>query len=398
MSRIPDANLKIDDAEHVFMDFERDRPNEEGGTHIGLFLSWAIRRGLANPALSAYKGALEAGETRGRAVLFDQCDGKLFVSDLNEQGGAFASDYYAQHYLHSYVQAFGLVDPTNDELADVPDDEASQRTVDAFLDIAVRDWRASLERPSRYAIFPRLLAALGPRIEAAGFVRLEHGEWHADAESADFARSGEGYQQIVRFMAFEQESQGVQHAGISVTLCVHLKPLGQVIYDESRIDLPQWTSAATPTARIALKALAVGWSGPLCRLSRFEGFEVQRLADLDPLLEWLSARMSDFALPILRRIESVETLVKYFDRVPLTRSPLWLGYWDYSVPLAFEQARHPRLDDVLVEIERNQPPSPDSTRTAMTALIGRIRARETVRRADAAKQGGGFWRRLFPRG
>jgi len=250
MSPIPNANVKLDDAELLSMDFERDRPNEEGGTHIALFLSWAIRRALANQELSAHQGALESGQTRGSAVLFDKCDGKLFAADLNEQGAAFASDYYASHYLHSYTQAFGLVDPTNDEMADVPDDDASQRTVDAFLDTAFRDWRASIERPSRSAIFPRLLAALGPPIEAAGFVRLAHGEWHADAESADFARSGEGYQQIVRVMAFEEESQGVHRAGISLTLCVHLKPLGQVIYDEGRIDLPQWTSAATPTARI----------------------------------------------------------------------------------------------------------------------------------------------------
>ncbi len=124
-----------------------------------------------------------------------------------------------------------------------------------------------------------------------------------------------------------------------MTLCVHLKSLGRVIYDERSIDLPRLTSAATPTARIPLKALASGWHGPLCELRHFEGFEVRRLADLDPL-----------------------------------------------------------LDNVLAEIERNLPPSPDPSRPAMTALIGRIRARETVRRADAAKQGQGFWRRLFPRG
>ncbi|MBK8648910.1 MAG: hypothetical protein IPN16_20685 [Gemmatimonadetes bacterium] len=183
-----------------------------------------------------------------------------------------------------------------------------------------------------------------------------------------------------------------------MTLCVHLKSLGQVIYDESRIDWPRSTSAATPTARIPLKVLASGWNGPLCELRYFEGFAVQRVGDLDPLLEWLATRMSDFALPILRRIESVETLVQAFDRVPLTRSPLFQGYWDYGVPLAFEQAMHPRLDDVLAEIERNLPSPPDSTRAAMTALIGRIRARETVRRANAAKQGRGFWRRLLPRG
>lgn len=389
--------MKIDDAEYVFLDFETDRPNEEGGTHIGLFLGWAIRRGLANPELSAFKGALEAGDTRGRAVLFDRCDGKLLVSDLTEQGAAFAKDYYAQHYLRSYIQAFGLGDPTNDELADVPDDDASQRTVDAFLDTAFRNWRARFERPSRKAMFPRLLAALGPVIESAGYGRCEHGQWSADAESAEFARAGGGYQQIVRIMAFDDTSRDVHRAGISVTLCVHLKALGEVIYSESRIDSPHTTSAATPTARIPLKTLASGWNGPLCQSNRFEGFEVQREADLEPLLAWLSARMAGFALPVLRCVESVGTLVEALDTEPLSRSPLFLGYWDYTVPLAFEQALHPRLDDVLAEIERNLPYSPEPARFAMTALIDRIRARESARRADAEKQGRGFWRRLFPR-
>jgi len=389
--------LKIDDAEYVFLDFETDRPNEEGGTHIGLFLGWAIRRGLANPELSAFKGALEAGETRGRAVLFDRCDGKLLASDLTEQGAAFVSDYYAQHYVRSYIQAFGLGDPTADELADVPDDDASQRTVDAFLDIAFRNWRARLERPSREAIFPRLLAALGPVIESAGYARCKNGQWNADAESAEFARTGEGYQQIVRIMAFDDMSGDVHRTGISVTPHVYLKALGEVIYRESRIDSPHTTSAATPTALISLKTLASGWNGPLCKGHRFEGFEVQRETDLDPLLAWLSARMAGFALPALRRLESVDTLVEAFDTEPLPGSALFLGYWDYTVPLAFELALHPRLDDVLAEIERSLPYSPEFTRLAMTALIDRIRARETARRADAAKQGGGLWRRLFSR-
>ena len=98
--------------------------------------------------------------------------------------------------------------------------------------------------------------------------------------------------------------------------------------------------------------------------------------------------------------DAVRESAAAFDAVPLSRSPVFAGYFDYALPLAFEVARHPRLDDVLAEIERNIPTQLDPghpLRVGMKALIGRIRAREATRRAAEAKARRGFFGRLFDR-
>ena len=85
--------MVIDDAEQYFLNFEHDTPNEAGGTHIGLFLGWAMIRGLASEEMATRLPALLAREVTGRDLLFQHCDGKLMASDLGERGGAFAESY-----------------------------------------------------------------------------------------------------------------------------------------------------------------------------------------------------------------------------------------------------------------------------------------------------------------
>ncbi len=53
--------MKIDDAEIYFLNFETDLDNEAGGTHIGMFLGWAVQRGLADPRLLAHARDLHSG-------------------------------------------------------------------------------------------------------------------------------------------------------------------------------------------------------------------------------------------------------------------------------------------------------------------------------------------------
>ena len=97
--------MKYDDAEYYFLNFETDLPNENGGRHIGLFLEWAILRGLASAELMQHASALRSGETLGLDLLFDQCDGKLMDEDLGDEGNAFAADYYEAHHLDDFIAA-----------------------------------------------------------------------------------------------------------------------------------------------------------------------------------------------------------------------------------------------------------------------------------------------------
>jgi len=83
---------------HSGGDFPSDLPPENGGTHIGMFLAWAILRHLEGEFhREESPDDLEAVRNRemtGRDFLFKVCDGKFWEEDLSEEGNAFAAHYY----------------------------------------------------------------------------------------------------------------------------------------------------------------------------------------------------------------------------------------------------------------------------------------------------------------
>ncbi len=107
---------------HYGGDFPENIPNENGGTHIGMFLAWIIERNLIGAfhtedefSLKCIK-KVQTKEITGRKFLIDMCDEKFWDEDLNEEGNLFATDYYAEEseafikqyncYLDDYVEVF----------------------------------------------------------------------------------------------------------------------------------------------------------------------------------------------------------------------------------------------------------------------------------------------------
>src|SRR5262245_43945896 len=84
---------------HSGGDFPSDLPPENGGTHIGMFLAWAIMNGLEGELhredSEAELQAVRSRRMTGRDFLFRACDGKFWDEDLNEEGNMFARYYYA---------------------------------------------------------------------------------------------------------------------------------------------------------------------------------------------------------------------------------------------------------------------------------------------------------------
>ena len=84
-----------------------DLPEEAGGTHIGMYLAWAITRNLSGPfheeesaeALSL----LKSRKITGCQFLIEQCDTKFWEEDLSPEGNEFSKFYYEQHYFDDYV-------------------------------------------------------------------------------------------------------------------------------------------------------------------------------------------------------------------------------------------------------------------------------------------------------
>ena len=131
---------------HYGGDFPADLSPEAGGTHIGMFLAWAITRGLEGEfhrreSLSALE-AVRNRQTTGREFLTNECDEKFWEEDLSDEGNAFAKSYYQKEgaggYLADYAEILGNGLPSLYHVAD------SWSTFDRLvpvLDQRYADWK-----------------------------------------------------------------------------------------------------------------------------------------------------------------------------------------------------------------------------------------------------------------
>jgi hypothetical protein len=97
--------------------YPRDLPPEAGGTHIGMFLAWAILRQRISAAHEQEDDVLAVRRRAktGRDFLFEACDGKFWDEDLSDEGAAFARVYYQDGhgnihpagYLADYERVLG---------------------------------------------------------------------------------------------------------------------------------------------------------------------------------------------------------------------------------------------------------------------------------------------------
>jgi hypothetical protein len=92
--------MKYDDASwHYGGEYPDDLPPENGGTHIAMFLAWAVTRGLVGE-LHREESAEDIQELLDRKIspgqfFFHCCDGKLTDEDFSDEGNAFAQHYFA---------------------------------------------------------------------------------------------------------------------------------------------------------------------------------------------------------------------------------------------------------------------------------------------------------------
>ena len=105
---------------HYGGDFPKDLPIENGGTHIGMYLTWIINNGLIgqlhidNSLTEINK--VKSREKTGREFLFSECDEKFWEEDLNKEGLEFTNYYYQNsndsekaygQYLTDYLDILG---------------------------------------------------------------------------------------------------------------------------------------------------------------------------------------------------------------------------------------------------------------------------------------------------
>lgn len=94
---------------HYGGDFPENLPQENGGTHIGMFLTWIIENDLIGElhredSQESIQKVINHQMT-GRDFLIEQCDEKLWEDDLNEEGLLFTRHYYeSDMYIQDYSE------------------------------------------------------------------------------------------------------------------------------------------------------------------------------------------------------------------------------------------------------------------------------------------------------
>jgi len=194
---------------HSGGEFPAGLPDNNGGTHIGMFLAWAFCRGMAGEfhreeSAEMIKRLLRR-EITGLDFLIEACDEKFWDEDLNDQGNAFAADYYnksafATHhgsYLADYRDVFNRYAAEHGfEYPTVYHVENSWENFDRLkpmLDQRFDEWQAWSADPANSSLDPktRVLQAcqeIGKLLAPRGFKPNKAGTtWKKAAADKDTA-------------------------------------------------------------------------------------------------------------------------------------------------------------------------------------------------------------------
>ncbi|MBO2009447.1 hypothetical protein [Hymenobacter negativus] len=143
--------MAIDRADwHHGGDFPNDLPDENGGTHIGMYLAWIINNYLEgeihheDEASEQLLTQVRNREITGRDFLSQACDEKFWESDLNAEGLAFTQQYYVTQgsgptYFEDYIAALAEELPS---IYHVKDTWENYDILSKRLDRRFREWKA----------------------------------------------------------------------------------------------------------------------------------------------------------------------------------------------------------------------------------------------------------------
>jgi hypothetical protein len=136
---------------HYGGNYPKGLPQENAGTHIGIYLAWIIHRELGSKKLAklgaeTYQKVLRR-EATGRDLLFTELDEKFFPQLLNSEGGAFTREYYETNdFLNDYSLVLG---GELESLYYVQDTWENYDKMAARLDERLAAWRSErTKRPS----------------------------------------------------------------------------------------------------------------------------------------------------------------------------------------------------------------------------------------------------------
>ncbi len=143
---------------HYGGNYPKELPQENGGTHIGMYLNWIIDKNLIGEThlIESKEGIKEVkdGLITGRDFLFNYCDEKFWVKDLNEEGLGFTKYYYQDsikgdgsygQYLVDYETILGK---NFDSLYEIPNSIENYKKISKQIDSVYSRWKRKRNKKS----------------------------------------------------------------------------------------------------------------------------------------------------------------------------------------------------------------------------------------------------------
>ena len=133
---------------HSGNNFPKELPYENGGIHIGMFISWIINNDLVGLLhIENSKESIIRVKNRlmtGKEFLIKECDGKLWSEDLNKEGNSFSNFYYATEKGYGqYIDDYSVVFNDYETLYNVEDNWENYNKIEHIISKRFREWKAN---------------------------------------------------------------------------------------------------------------------------------------------------------------------------------------------------------------------------------------------------------------
>lgn len=129
---------------HYSGDFPNNIPRENGATHIGMYICWAIETNLISDFhLDNSKENLNKIKNReitGRQFLIESCDEVLTDEDFSNLGNKFSKFYYADDEYKYYVDDYAEIFNKYKSLYKVEDNWDNYEKLKTVLDEKYQKW------------------------------------------------------------------------------------------------------------------------------------------------------------------------------------------------------------------------------------------------------------------
>lgn len=126
-------------------DFPKKANPEDGGTHIGMFLTWIIQNDLIGKLYLELAqesiNKVKRREMKGRDFLIEECDSTFYNEVLNDEGNEFVKYYYEDDGDENYFGDYAKVFSEYDNIYEVENSWENYDKIKPVIEMRYQEWK-----------------------------------------------------------------------------------------------------------------------------------------------------------------------------------------------------------------------------------------------------------------